>query len=64
MPGESRIVERGEQLYVGIGLRWAISASPAGDRLESRFESYLTDPAEEPDPQRWVTEAACLNAEA
>ena len=46
------------------GLRWAMSASSAGDRFESRFESYLTDPAEEPDPQRWVTEVAYLIADA
>jgi effector-binding domain-containing protein len=46
------------------GQRWAMTESADGDRFESRFESYLTDPAEEPDPQRWVTEVAYLIADS
>ena len=44
------------------GLRVAMSIAGGVDRFESRFESYRTDPAAEPDPERWETEIAYLLA--
>jgi hypothetical protein len=41
-------------------VRWA---DPHGDAFGSRYESYLTDPGEEPDPARWQTEVAIRLAE-
>lgn len=40
------------------GLTWDMAPSPAGERWGARLESYLSDPASEPDPARWVTELA------
>jgi effector-binding domain-containing protein len=34
------------------------------DWWDARFESYLTDPAVEPDPKKWQTELIFLTAEA
>jgi effector-binding domain-containing protein len=45
-------------------LRLAMSETPDGDTFESRLEVYLTDPAEEPDPQKWETEVAYLLADS
>jgi effector-binding domain-containing protein len=45
------------------GLRWAMSETEAGDRFASRVEVYLTDPANEPGPQKWETEVAYLLAD-
>jgi effector-binding domain-containing protein len=46
------------------GLHWAMSETDAGDWFASRIEVYLTDPASEPDPQKWETEVAYLLADA
>ncbi len=45
------------------GLEWAWSETDRGDRFESRLEVYLTDPAAEPDPEKWETEVAYLLAD-
>lgn len=42
----------------GQGLTWDVSPSAGGDRWGSRLEIYLTDPREEPDMSKWVTELA------
>jgi effector-binding domain-containing protein len=41
-----------------IGLKWDMVASAAGERWGARLENYLTDPATEPDMNKWVTELA------
>jgi len=40
------------------GLVWDSWAAEGGDAFGGRFESYLTDPATEPDPAKWETEVA------
>ena len=40
------------------GLVWDTYASDQGDGFGSRFESFLTDPADEPDISKWETEVA------
>lgn len=40
------------------GLAFDQHATGRGDAFGGRIESYLTDPAEEPDPSRWETEVA------
>ncbi len=40
------------------GLAWDVSESDAGEKWGCRLESYLTDPAEEPDMTKWQTELA------
>lgn len=42
----------------GRGLVWDRSESPEGERWASRLEFYHTDPAEEPDMNKWTTELA------
>jgi effector-binding domain-containing protein len=42
----------------GQGLTWDISPDADGDRWGSRVEIYLTDPSEEPDMSKWVTQLA------
>jgi effector-binding domain-containing protein len=42
----------------GQGLTWDMSPSGDGDRWGSRLEIYLTDPREEPDMSKWVTQLA------
>lgn len=37
-------------------------ASPRGEGWRARIETYLTNPAEEPDPEKWQTELAFLLA--
>ena len=37
-------------------IAWAMD----GDRWRGRFEHYITDPRQEPDPARWQTEVAYL----
>lgn len=37
-----------------------LSASPDETEWTSRIEIYLTDPAAEPDPERWITDLAIL----
>jgi effector-binding domain-containing protein len=40
------------------GLTWDVSPGESGDRWASRLEFYLTDPREEPDMTKWVTQLA------
>ena len=40
------------------GLVWDTYASDHGDGFGARYESYLTDPADEPDMAKWETEVA------
>jgi effector-binding domain-containing protein len=40
------------------GLVWDTYASDQGDGFGARYESYLTDPADEPDMAKWETEVA------
>jgi len=40
------------------GLAWDVSPEAGGERWGSRLEIYLTDPAEEPDMSKWVTQLA------
>jgi effector-binding domain-containing protein len=42
------------------GIRWTKRTEPDGERWNARLEFYLTDPQEEPDPQRYETELAFL----
>ncbi|MBA2363386.1 MAG: GyrI-like domain-containing protein [Chloroflexia bacterium] len=45
------------------GLAWDTWATEKGDAFGARFESFLSDPDEEPDPARWQTEVAIRLAE-
>ena len=40
------------------GLVWDTYVSDHGDGFGARYESYLTDPADEPDMAKWETEVA------
>jgi effector-binding domain-containing protein len=40
------------------GLMWDRWDVANGDAFASRYESFLTDPADEPDPAKWETEVA------
>jgi len=40
------------------GLRWDKTETADGERWGCRLEAYLTDPAEEPDMDKWETELA------
>jgi effector-binding domain-containing protein len=40
------------------GLVWDTWVAENGDGFGARFESFLTDPDEEPDPAKWETEVA------
>jgi effector-binding domain-containing protein len=42
----------------GQGLTWDMSPGEAGERWGSRLEIYLTNPREEPDMSKWVTQLA------
>lgn len=42
----------------GQGLTWDMSPGETGDRWASRLEIYLSDPREEPDMSKWVTQLA------
>ncbi len=46
------------------GLVWDSEPTPAGERWGCRLESYLTDPREEPDMNRWRVELAFRLADA
>ena len=45
------------------GLTWDVTPSESGDRWGCRLETYLTDPREEPDMSKWVTQLAFRLAE-
>ena len=40
------------------GLSWDVTSSENGDRWACRLEIYLTDPRQEPDMSKWVTQLA------
>jgi effector-binding domain-containing protein len=40
------------------GLTWDVTPSESGDRWGCRLETYLTDPRQEPDMSKWVTQLA------
>jgi effector-binding domain-containing protein len=40
------------------GLAWDVTTSEDGDRWACRLENYLTDPEQEPDMSKWVTQLA------
>src|SRR5205814_9807599 len=40
------------------GLKWDTFAAENGDGFGARYESFLTDPADEPDQAKWETEVA------
>jgi effector-binding domain-containing protein len=40
------------------GLAWDVSPDVGGERWGGRVEYYLTDPREEPDMSKWVTQLA------
>jgi effector-binding domain-containing protein len=40
------------------GLTWDVTPSQDGDRWACRLENYLTDPDQEPDMSKWVTQLA------
>jgi len=40
------------------GMTWDMSPTEAGERWGCRLESYLTDPSEEPDMNKWETQLA------
>src|SRR5262249_30872044 len=40
------------------GIEWDAWDEPTGHAFRSRYESYLTDPAQQPDPTKWQTEVA------
>jgi effector-binding domain-containing protein len=40
------------------GLTWDMSPGVNGEQWACRLENYLTDPAQEPDMSKWVTELA------
>lgn len=42
----------------GQGLTWDVSPGEDGERWGGRLEIYLTDPAQEPDMSKWVTQLA------
>jgi effector-binding domain-containing protein len=40
------------------GLAWNVTPGEDGDRWACRLENYLTDPEQEPDMSKWVTQLA------
>ena len=40
------------------GLTWDVTPGADGDRWACRLENYLTDPSQEPDMSKWVTQLA------
>lgn len=42
----------------GQGLAFDVSPGEDGDHWGCRLEFYLTDPSQEPDPGKWVTQLA------
>jgi len=42
----------------GQGLSWDMSSDGSGERWGSRLENYLTDPSQEPDMSKWLTQLA------
>jgi effector-binding domain-containing protein len=42
------------------GIEFDMRETPEGDAFAARFEQYLTDPSQEPDSSKWVTDTAYL----
>jgi effector-binding domain-containing protein len=42
----------------GQGLSWDMSPDGSGERWGARLENYLTDPSQEPDMSKWLTQLA------
>ena len=42
----------------GAGLAWDVAQTDKGEQWGCRLEFYLTNPADEPDTSKWVTELA------
>ena len=40
------------------GVEWDKADTPDGERWGARLEIYLTDPRDEPDMNKWVTDLA------
>jgi hypothetical protein len=40
------------------GLTWDVTPGEDGERWACRLEIYLTDPSQEPDMSKWVTQLA------
>ena len=40
------------------GIVWDRWDDPNGDAFRARYETYITDPGDEPDPAKWQTEVA------
>jgi len=40
------------------GLTWDMTPGEGGERWGCRLETYLTDPSQEPDMSKWVTQLA------
>lgn len=45
------------------GIEWDGGTGPNGDTFAARYENYITDPGEEPDPNKWETEVAIKMAD-
>jgi effector-binding domain-containing protein len=54
IPGNAALIGWAED----NNIQWDRWGDPNGDAFRARVEYYLTDPAEEPDPQKWETEVA------
>ena len=57
----SELVDATRQLLdwaAAQGLKWDMAQTDRGERWGSRLEIYLTDPREEPDMSKWVTQLA------
>jgi effector-binding domain-containing protein len=54
IPGNAALLDWGKQQ----GLTWDHWKTDAGDAFGARYESFLTDPKDEPDPDTWETEVA------
>ena len=54
MDATARLLAWGED----AGVTWDATDAPAGTRWGCRLEIYLTDPAEQPDMDQWVTQLA------
>lgn len=54
IPGNAALIGWAERQ----GVQWDRWDDPRGDAFRSRVEYFLTDPAEQPDPDQWQTEVA------
>jgi effector-binding domain-containing protein len=54
--GNKALIEWAEQQ----GLKWDRWDDPNGDAFRSRYETFITDPDDEPDSAKWDTEVAIM----